>query len=424
MAVDADLPNDLDCLVVAQPSSLTQPQIDKLTSYVRKGKSTLLLMDPYPYTDPSLAPEEPKRPAGGMMGGAPPEQKGSVDSLLDLLGLDWPMTEVVWNRYNPLKQFEDQPEELLFIDRASGARDAFGDDPATSGLQELVAIFAGHFRQKAGSGTTFEPLLRTNDGGGIVDYSELTTRRGPFGGNGLNPDRPHFPTGRAYTLAARIKGSLPAVAAEKAAKPAEAKVIAIADLDLISDIFFNIRRRPTENFDAFDFDNVNFILNCVDELAGDDAFVALRKRRARHRPLEAVEAQSRKFVQRAADDSKRAEDQAKEALASAQKAFSEKVEKLRSNKEMDEQSKRIALDMLQTVEQRKLDVTKERIEADKKKALGDSRNQKDRAIEAIQDRIKALALVLPPLPGLLLAGMFFGVRLNRENRGASPNRLA
>ena len=49
-SVSADTPiaSDLDVLLVAQPSSLTQKQIDGLTDYVRKGGATLLFLDPLP----------------------------------------------------------------------------------------------------------------------------------------------------------------------------------------------------------------------------------------------------------------------------------------------------------------------------------------------------------------------------------------
>jgi ABC-2 type transport system permease protein len=69
VAADAPIPSDLDALLVAQPSSLTQPQIDNLTAYVRGGGPTLLLLDPMPLVDPSLSPETPRQSPGGMFGG-------------------------------------------------------------------------------------------------------------------------------------------------------------------------------------------------------------------------------------------------------------------------------------------------------------------------------------------------------------------
>ena len=40
--------------LVAQPSSLTQKQIDNLTAYVRQGGPVLLFLDPLPYENPQI----------------------------------------------------------------------------------------------------------------------------------------------------------------------------------------------------------------------------------------------------------------------------------------------------------------------------------------------------------------------------------
>ena len=64
---------------------------------------------------------------------------------------------------------------------------------------------------------------------------------------------------------------------------------------MISEEFFELRRQKVENLEL---DNVTFVLNCVDVLAGDDAFVALRKRRLVHRTLETIEAQTKIYVEK------------------------------------------------------------------------------------------------------------------------------
>ena len=55
-------------------------------------------------------------------------------------------------------------------------------------------------------------------------------------------------------------------------------MIAIADLDLIGEQFFELRRRKIEDLE---FDNVPFVLNCVDVLAGDESFVGSAEETAR-----------------------------------------------------------------------------------------------------------------------------------------------
>ena len=148
---DAPISSDINVLLVAQPSSLTQKQIDNLTDYVKQGGATLLFLDPFPYENPSISPEFPKMPPGGPFGGGqPPEPKGNIRPLLDLVGLDWPTSEIVWNAYNPHPQLE-LPREIVFIGKGSGEADAFNADQiASAGLQEIVTIFPGLLRSTAG----------------------------------------------------------------------------------------------------------------------------------------------------------------------------------------------------------------------------------------------------------------------------------
>ena len=94
---------------------------------------------------------------------------------------------------------------------------------------------------------------------------------------------------------------------ESAAAPAKINVIAIADLDFIGEQFFELRRRKIEDLE---FDNVPFVLNCVDVLAGDESFVRLRRKRPVHRRLEALEARVKEFDKVLADKTKQAEDMA------------------------------------------------------------------------------------------------------------------
>lgn len=426
VAADETYPADLDALLAAQPSSLSQKGVDNLLAYVRGGKPVLLLVDPLPIFDPSLSPSEPRRSPGGPFGGGPqPEPKGDLQPLLDLLGVDWPSSQIVWNPYNPHPQLADLPQEFVFVGRGSTPR-AFASDPVASGLQEVVTLFPGHLRDRAGSALKFEPILRVGDSGGVLNYEDVV-QRGFFGVT-LNRSRAYFPSGSPYTLAARVTGSLPAEAGAKdAAKPAagaNAKAIVIADLDLISDQFFELRRRPTEGLDYLDFDNVTFVLNCVDSLAGDETFLGLRKKRPRHRTLEAVEAQSREYVKSSQDQAKAAEDQAKAELAKAQARLDEKVAKVQADTTMDPRTRDIAVETLRETEQRRLEVERANIEDDKQRKIEQARAVKEQAIRAIQGRIKLLAIILPPLPALILGGIVFAVRAGRENRGASANRLA
>ncbi|WP_165226758.1 Gldg family protein [Aquisphaera insulae] len=430
---DSTVPSDLDALIVGLPSSLTQKQIDNLTTYVKGGGPTILLLDPLPIFNPQLSPSVPRMPPGGMFGGGqPPEPKGDLKPLLDLLGLDWPSTEIVWNRYNPHPQLAMLEPEIVFVGDGSGNAEAFNPkEPATSGLQEVVTLFPGLLRPKAGgAGPEFTPLLRTDDSGGILNWDDAV-QQSFMGIGGINPRRRHVSTGSSYTLAARISG--PAAQAtppaadskkdepKKDEKPATIKVIAIADMDLIGEQFFELRRQKVANLD---FDNVTFILNCVDVLAGDDSFVELRKKRLKHRTLERIERETKTFVAEYEKQSKLAEDAAKEKLDDAQKRFNKQVDEVKARTDYDERTKEIMLANLQDVAQRRLDVEKTKVEDERLDKVRDAKAESEQKTRAIENRVRFMAAALPPLPPLLLGLVVFFIRLNRENTGAVPTRLA
>ncbi len=442
-SVSADTPiaSDLDALLVAQPSSLTQKQIDGLTEYVKKGGATLLFLDPLPLDNPSLSPEIPKQAPGGPFGGGqPPEPKGSLRELVDLIGLDWPSTDIVWNMYNAHPKLADlqSTPEIVFIGQGSGAADAFNEEQsASAGLQEIVTLFPGLLKPRSvGSGLEFIPLLRTGSTGGTIPWNDVVQQGFMGGFGGINPRRRHIPTGISYTLAARITGQVPANAAndalkdaakkdsekKKDEKPAAAKinVIAIADLDFIGEQFFELRRRKVEDLE---FDNVPFVLNCVDVLSGDESFVRLRRKRPVHRRLDALETRAKEFDKVLAEKTKQAEDQASTELRDAQNAFEKQVEAVQSHTEWDERTKEIQLANIQRIAQRRLDVAKQSIEDKKLTEIREGKADSERQIRSIQNRVRFAAAIVPPLPPLILGLIVWIRRRTLENLGASPKRL-
>ena len=434
---DTPISPEINVLLVAQPSSLAQRQIDNLTDYIKKGGGALLFLDPFPADNPSMSPELPKMPPGGPFGGGqPPEPKGDLRPLLDLVGLDWPTTEVVWNVYNPHPKLADlqSTPEIVFIGKGSGAPDAFNEDQsASAGLAEIVTLFPGMLRPKAGSGPEFIPLLRTGNTGGTIPWSELV-QQSFMGISGINPRRRHMPTGMNYTLAARLSGQLTGDSKADKTKdadkkkdekapppPAKINVIAIADLDLIGEQFFEMRRRKIEDLE---FDNVPFVLNCVDVLAGDESFVGLRRKRPLHRRLDVIEQQVKAFDKELSQKTKEAEDEASEQLLQAQKSFDKEVDAVKNRTEWDERTKEIQLANLQSVAQRRLDVKKQVIEDKKLVEIREGKAQSERQIRGIRNTVRLEAAVIPPLPPLILGLLVWISRVRRENLGANPKRLA
>ena len=201
--------------------------------------------------------------------------------------------------------------------------------------------------------------------------------------------------------------------------PASVNVIVVADLDFISEQFFSIRAVAPANLN---FDNVTFFLNAMDILLGDESFIDLRSRRARHRTLERVEAQTRTFIEQRTREEQQAEEDADLALEDAQDRLDARIQEVQDRDDIDAQAKEIMARNLQEVERRRLEVLEANIEAQKEATIQASRENMEAQIQRIQSTIRTFAVVLPPIPVFVLGVWIFARRQKREREGAAAAR--
>lgn len=421
---------DLDGLLVALPSSMPQEEMDNILTYIMAGHPTLLLVDPLPLVDIGLSPVER---AGAnrnpfMQQGAPPQPKGDIQQFLARLGLRWDKTRIAWDTYNPHPDLAHLPPEVVFLGAGNENEETFNREERASGdLQELVFLYPGHLEKTANTSFEFVPLLRTGRVSADLGYHQLVQRS--FFGMQLNRNMPHRPDGIDYIIAARSTGSdgtpagseatgIDGTEAESSA-PSRVDVIAVADLDFISDQFFEIRKIGPANLN---FDNVTFFLNCMDVLLGDESFIDLRNRRVKHRTLRRVEEQTRQFIEQRAEEEKQAEEEAERALAEAQRRLDERVNEVRQRSDLDAQTKQIMTRNLQEVENRRFEVLKGNIEMEKEAKIQRSKETMEAQIRRIQSGIRTFAVLLPPIPVFVLGVVIFIRRQRREKEGAAAAR--
>jgi ABC-2 type transport system permease protein len=461
---DTPIKDDIDVLFAAQPSSLSPEQMKNFIAAVKRGIPTAIFEDPFPITRDVTATSAPKRPQQnpmmGMFGGQqPPVPKGNIKELWKLLGIEFEGSELVCQTYNPEPKLEAVVRpEWLFIDRGASDEAVFSlKDPISSGLQQVLLLFAGSMKHLNASEMKFEPLLKTGGETGEVSYAEL--QGSPFGpGGGLNPTPRRKPTREYYTLAAHITGKLSEedaeeVAAKEAAEkeaaekeaakdgdkkdadkkePDEKKareginVVVVADLDLFYQEFFQFRQHATDPDRELDLslDNITFTLNVLDALAGDDRFIDIRKRRPKHRVLVTIDEKTKDAKNEAEKEKHKYRQEFEEAVAKEQADLDKKVADLK--KRAKNMSQIDVLQRLQILEQE----GRQRVEV-RKRQLQKELDQKQTRIERDlnlqitreQDWYKMWAVVLPPiLPMLVGLGVFFNRRAH-EREGVSRNRL-
>jgi len=410
VAADQTYPDDLDALIVLLPHTLNEEALNRLVEYVKGGGPTLVMLDPLPAFNLDLSPGSMGSQQQMIFGGQPPPPE-SVDltPLLDALGVDWDDKAIVWDTNNPHPQLRDLPEEVVFVGQGSQAPMPFQEsEEMTSGLQELVMLYGGTVTPREGATTKFVPLMTTGVNSGTLQWNQLV-RQSIFGA-GLVSGVQHSPDEGTHTLAARVTGE----------GAGGINAVVVADADMMGEQFFELRRQGIE---TLDFDNVTFLLNAVDELAGDRSFIALRKRRPRQRTLETVEARTRVYEQQRVEETEQAQAVADERLDEAQARLDQAVSELQARQDLDQQTRAIMIENLRQAEQRRLEVARANIEDERESQIEDARVTMEASVRRIRNTIKLLAVVLPPIPAFVIFIIVSLKKLRRERERISTDRL-
>ena len=400
-----DYPADLDVLIAVQPSTLQQDQITRLKDYIASGKPVLLALDPLPAFNIELSPQQlPQSPFQQQ----PQRMPADLSGVLDALGIEWPAERIVWDKYNPHPQFRSLPPEVVFISAQNGDGGFNPEANISSGMQEIVMLYGGAVKAKEGATMKFTPLLTSGAESGTTLWSRLV--QNTIFGVQLATDLPHEPDAERYVMAARVEGE-----GEKGVK-----AVVIADLDLMGEQFFQLRAQGVERLE---FDNVSFLLNSVDALAGDEDFIELRKRRRLHRTLTKVESLTKGYEDKRLEETRQAETSAEEQLKNAQKRLDDAVEAIRQRTDLDGRTRQIMIANQQQAENRRLTVARKNIEDGKQRLIERSRADMESSIRNIQSSIKLAAVALSPIPAFLLFLFVSARRLRREQASVSRERL-
>jgi ABC-2 type transport system permease protein len=426
-------------LLAVQPSTLGPPEMNNFIAAVRGGMPTAIFEDPAPIWCGDLPGTGMPRQSPGGMPFMQPQRlpQGDISQLWKLLGVDFTDRQVVWQNYNPypkLQQIAEIPE-FVFVGKGSGAKEPFAvNDPISSGLQQMLFPFPGAVRKLNSSNLDFIPLARTGDKTGTVDCSDLLDR------GRINPNVQRTTTHDNYVLAAHLRGkpSLPTDELEdplagrngKKPEPPKAKqpdinVVLVADVDMLTQLFFNLREETElPGLDIhLNLDNIAFVLNALDSLAGDNRFVDVRKRRPQYRTLTRIEQWTEKDRKEAADEIDKYQKDVKAEEKKLKDAMEDKLAEMRQKKDVDPQE--LVIDVIATGQelerQRTVKVEQLRREANENRERTETRLAQE--IRGAQGWAKMMTVLLPPIPPLAIAIIVFLIRRAREREGVARSRL-
>lgn len=463
-----------DVLFAVQPSSLNPQQLDNFVEAVRSGVPTAIFEDPMPAVYQGIpGTGQPKQPAGNPMMGMnqPPEPKGDIQKLWKVLGLDIPVQQgfqginpdVVWQQYNPhpkLQYLMNTTDEWLFILEGNNETEDYLSEanPISKGLRELMFLYSGSIRaDKQRDDVKITELVRTReDVSGRIDFDSISNqmRSGQASEAQLRVLQGQ-PTG-SEVLAVYVEGVSSDGAGDKETEEGEAagetgepedsapesgrpiKAVYVADVDYMHPFFSENRKRP-EQFEELDLrvQNITFVLNIVDVLAGETSYPEIRSHEPQHITLGLFEDQA-EFYRQAAfaaqkqsqEDFNKEKQAAEEEMTQRIAEFREKIEQLNRDGGATNEAKRRELvaaqqrlQVQEAIESRKLDVKTRQFEIQRDAAIKESQRKSESSILKLQNYYKVLAIFLPPIPPLLVGIGVFVSRRVREREGISKSRL-
>jgi ABC-2 type transport system permease protein len=442
-----------DVLLAVQPSSLGPEQMNNFVAAVQAGQPTAIFEDPLPVLMNGVpGTSQPRRGGGGPMAMFQQQNqpKGDLNQLWDVLGLKLAAGSgrplmgqmgsapyVVWQDYNPHPKLE-LPSEFVFIDAelgdpgdGSGSRSFNQNSAITGGLQEVLLPFPGALAKDEKANIEWVPLVTTGTRSGTIEVEQVLGNRGDMRQLRIFEK----PGSQAMVLAAfveRVAASVDEENEEANASSKQIRAIVVADIDLMGQQIFGLRNRPDEVF-GLDFDNVTFVLNILDTLAGDSRFLEIRKRKPKHRTLERIEdtvAEAREQADAQRQNYITQFDQAEqEANADMQKEvgeFEKKIKEMEAGDGADPQAAMQAIQQLasrQRLAQRRLDTKLEQLKRKRDAEIEQVERALESTIRREQDWQKWLAVVLPPIPPLVVAFFVFFRRRAQEREGVAKSRL-
>jgi ABC-type uncharacterized transport system involved in gliding motility auxiliary subunit len=325
----SSIDEDITILLLVHPQNLSEQTLYAIDQFVLRGGKALVFLDPN--ADSQALPGQDGVPV------AMPNQASDLGPLLAAWGVEFDNQQVVADReFALLVNVGDSPRPLAHYGMHGVPRNGFANDIVTNSLQVMNFSSPGALSPLAGASTRFEPLVQSSP---VSMLMENTRFKGLTNPTLLLDD--FVPEGNRYTLAARVSGTVRTAFAEgrpqsaatdedednieltdlgspeddAVGEPQDTRphlsesiepvnLIIVADSDLLSDrLWVQIQSLFGQRLGQAFASNGDFVMNALDNLAGNAELVTIRSRGRYARPFLRVMA-----LQREADERLREEE--------------------------------------------------------------------------------------------------------------------
>ncbi|MFA6928746.1 MAG: Gldg family protein [Lentisphaeria bacterium] len=397
--------DDIDLLLLLHPKEIGDAALFAIDQFVLRGGRLLAFVDPLCMVDMQNQQQQQYMPP----------MPSTLGALFDAWGVSFEAGKVVVDRKLATRIRTGQGADVLPTVITLGKSEISGDDPATSALNNMLVFCAGAFTGDPAEGLVKTVLLNSSDDVQLME-SFMTQRNGEdilrsFRSDERKKDLAVKLTGTFKTAFPQGKPGAVAEAAEKKDSESETvnyltasskpgAVVLVADADMLYDAFcvsatnlFGQKIVQPIN------DNLNFALNMVENLLGDNALFAIRSRATTSRPFTRV----------------------RDIQADAEKKFQDKIVRIETDLQKvqqditDLQRKRQKGEReLLSREQRELLKQFRKKEAEAKQELKAVRKQLRQDIDNLENHVMMVNIALMPVL-VVIGGIVLAVIKRRRN---------
>ncbi|MDX1513301.1 MAG: Gldg family protein [Gammaproteobacteria bacterium] len=426
------VPDDVDVLMVVHPKGWSDQALYAIDQFVLRGGRALIFVDANAEADQGVQ-------RGGLF--IPTRSNRSeFDRLLDAWGVELEKDRVIGDLQLAAKVRMDREGRAVTFDYPVwihiGPAQMNQEDAVTAKLGNLSIGTPGSLVKKEGADTDFVPLIRTTPGAASFPEDKVAITEDP-----QNLLRIYAPADRAFTLAARVSGTVK-TAFQDGPPPAEEKkdpeskesaatggsraetfsgqqaqrphlsesqqpvnLIIVADTDLLQDQFWvSVQDFLGSRVAVPSAANGAFVVNALDNLTGSGDLISVRNRGSAVRPFERIN----ELREQAELRFRQKEQELIDRLAQTE----QKLVELESTRQRDDA-------MILTPEQQKelLEFRQERLRI--RKDLRDVRHRLRQDIENLESSLKVINIGLVPLL-IAVSGVLVAVyRIRRRRRALS-----
>lgn len=443
-----------DAMFVVQPSKMTKIELKHLIDAIQLGQPTAIFEDPVPnpanfrYLPGTFFPRNLNRAGNDAC---------NIQDLWDALDLNIDRATdregrrsdgyVVSLRGNPYPRNPslDLPEFTILSQQDTVSRFFDGEHPATRGINEIFFQFAGYLKPIPNAQLKFHPLIAVDDPGRVLSIRAIEAltllRSGRESDANKILDTSRERRQAQYFLASEIAGGeqltdLPETVENLKPNKKYTNVIYVADIDFLSDYFVDKREQPRQGSVYYRHQNIAFFLNIMDALTGENIYQDIRSRRERHVTLKVVEnktevamnnlvAQTQELEKEFSTNEMDLNLSRTERLSALKKQIATIKTAKENGQKIDENElkfKEKALESAEQAEAQKLKARRDELENVKQEKIRQIRRAAELDIQEIQRKFKLAAVVIPPIPPMIVGLIVFARRRLREREGISKAR--